>query len=152
MPETVTLDNRYIVAVQGIVHHNGRYLMIVRSEQDENAPGTLTFPAGKVEGVTDLHNVLELAVAREVKEETGVVIAPDPYYLNSQVFMADNGQPIVLVNYLCGYAGGQAMIGDPEEVSEVRWMTPAEILSHPKAPAWTQSLLLAAEAVIDNPH
>ena len=151
MPETVTPDNRYIVAVQGIVHHNGRYLMIVRSEQDENAPGTLTFPAGKVESVTDQQNVLELAVAREVKEETGVVIAPDPYYLNSQVFIADNGQPIVLINYLCGYAGGQAMIGDPGEASEVRWMTPSEILSSIKAPPWTRTALQMAEAMVNNP-
>lgn len=151
MPETDTPDNRYIVAVQGIVHHYGRYLMIVRSETDENAPGTLTFPAGKVEGVTDQQNVLELAVAREVMEETGVVIASDPHYLNSQAFMADNGQPIVLVNYLCAYASGQAMIGDPTEVSEVRWMTPSEILSSPKAPPWTRAALQTAEAVVNNP-
>jgi len=149
MPEPVEPNKLYIVAVQGIIRQDGRYLMIVRSETDENAPGTLTFPAGKVENVTNQQDVLELAVAREVLEETGVAIASNPRYLSSEVFMADNGQPIVLVNFLCDYAGGRPVITDPSEVSEVRWMTPAEILSHPKAPAWTQSLLLAAEAALN---
>jgi len=151
MPETDIPENRYIVAVQGIVYHDGRYLMIVRSEMDENAPGTLTFPAGKVEGVVDLDDVLELALVREVREETGIEIAPNPRYLRSHEFRADNGQSIILVDYLCRYAGGHAVIGDPAEVSDVRWMTPSEILSSPKAPPWTRAALQTAEAVVNSP-
>ena len=56
----------YIVNVEGAVVKDGRYLMIVRGEQESHAPGALTFPGGKVEDAESVDNVLEETIRREI--------------------------------------------------------------------------------------
>ncbi len=131
----------YIVNVEAAVYHDGRYLMIVRSEQDAYMPGGLAMPGGKVEdaGVTD--DVLEETVRREVSEETNVTVA-DIVYVESHAFVAD-GSPVVDVVFLCRHAGGAPTVTDPREVAAIRWMTPDEIAQ--QAAPWTRRSIELAE-------
>ena len=66
-------------------------------------------------------------------------------YLESKWFRADDGDPVVDVVFLCDYAGGDAEVGDPEEVAEVLWLTAAEVATHPKTPPWTRESIEKAE-------
>ena len=127
----------YIVNVEAAVVKDGKYLMIVRSAQETHAPGTLTFPGGKVENVRQQDDVLEKTLQREVMEETGITIKPEVHYVESQAFEVDDKDPVVDMVFLCRYQSGEASVNDPAEVDRVLWLTYQEILDHPKSPSWT---------------
>ncbi len=130
----------FITAVEALVVHDGKILTIVRSSTDEHAPGTLTFPAGKVEYGEDMDDILESTVIREVEEETGVIV-DQPQYLFSRMFKSDTGLAVVLAEFVCHYAGGEAHVCDLAETDAVAWLTEDEIRRDPRTPVWTQQVL-----------
>ena len=136
---------RYILCVEGIVHKDGRYLMITRSEKEIHAPGTISFPGGKVEVDQPACGVLEEAVRREILEETGITVKPAMKILKNKFFISYDGYKIVDIIFLCEYAAGEPVISDPDEVSAVQWMTLQEVLNHPKSPEWTKEDLLSVQ-------
>jgi 8-oxo-dGTP pyrophosphatase MutT (NUDIX family) len=137
----------YVVNVEGAVvrSEDGRYLMVVRGEQESHAAGALTFPGGKVEGAGSADDVLEETLRREIMEEVAVEVHDDMVYLESKAFVADDGEPVVDVVFLCRYRSGEPGVGDPGEVAAVRWMTAEEILAHPETPPWTRQSIELAE-------
>ena len=137
------IADKYIVNVEGAIVKDGRYLMIVRGEE-EYAPGGLTLPGGKVEGAGSLDSILEETLRREIAEETGVEVHAEMVYVRSSAFIAD-GQPVVDVVFLCRHKAGTAVAADPGEVAAVHWMTPSEAVAHPETPSWTRQSLELAE-------
>ena len=136
-----------IVNVEAIVLHEGRYLMVVRSERETHAAGALSFPGGKVELDGPLPNILEETARREVNEETGVAVAADMTYIESKAFMTAAGEPVVDIVLLCRYLHGEATPGDPDEVADLLWLSAAEVLAHPKTPPWTAQSIRQAEII-----
>ena len=134
----------YIVNVEAAIWQEGRYLMIIRSAQDSHAPGMLSMPGGKVEGAGSADNILEQTLRREIEEEVGVQIAPGIQYVKSSAFIADDGDPVVDIVFLCRYQSGTPT-ADPEEVADVQWMTVQGIMDHPRAPSWTRQSIVLAE-------
>ena len=134
----------HVVNTQGFVIRQGRYLMIVRGEFEEQAPGALSPPGGKVEFGDDETGILEATVRREVLEETGVTVG-EMVYIQSSSFTMDSGTPVVDSAFLCKYESGDAYRADPEEVAAVEWLTFEEIMANPKTPPWTQATVRAAE-------
>jgi 8-oxo-dGTP diphosphatase len=142
------LDCLYIVNVEAAVYHEGRYLMIVRGMNEANAPGTLSFPGGKIEGARDEPDVVEATLRREIREETGLAVGPELVYVQSKAFTGSDGKPIVDLLFICRYASGEPAItaeAEGGEVAGLAWMTAEEILAHPKAPAWTRADLHSVE-------
>ncbi|MEE8390263.1 MAG: NUDIX hydrolase [Anaerolineae bacterium] len=137
----------YIVNVEGVVvrSEDGRYLMVVRGEQENHAPGALAFPGGKVENAGVMGNVLKETLRREIEEEVRVQVHDDMVYLESNSFIADDGDAVVDVVFLCHYKSGEPTIGDPDEVAGVRWMTAEKILDRPETPPWTRRSIELAE-------
>lgn len=142
--------NRYVVnAEAAVVDDEGRYLMAVRGAGEEHAAGLLSLIGGKVDVDEPTGDVLEATLHREILEETGVGVHPDMAYVESKVFFGEeNGErvPVVDVVFLCRYRDGTAVVGDPDEVAEVRWMTADEISEHPKTPIWTRQSVERCEA------
>lgn len=139
------LTARHIVNVEGAIVKDGRYLMIVRGEE-EYAPGGLSIPGGKVEGTESANNILEETLRREIAEEVGLEIRDEMAYLRSNAFVAE-GNPVVDVVFLCRWKSGTAVAADPTEVADPRWMTAAEAMAHPETPRWTRLTLELAEKV-----
>jgi 8-oxo-dGTP diphosphatase len=137
------LADRYIVNVEGAIAKEGRYLMVVRGEE-ELAPGGLNFPGGKVEGTEGTDDVLEETLRREIAEEVGLEVEADMAYLRSSAFLAE-GDAVVDVVFLCRWQSGEAIAADPAEVASVHWMTAAEAIAHPETPPWTRLALQLAE-------
>ena len=135
----------YIVNVEAAIVHQGRYLIIVRGPEESHAPGGLALPGGKVEASGSVPDVLEATLCREIMEEVGVEVHDEMAYLESNAFVADDGEPVIDVVFLCRYKGGTPTIVDPGEVAAVQWMTPAEIRAHPQIPPWTRQSIERAE-------
>ncbi len=136
----------HVVNTQGLVIREGRYLMIVRGELEEQAPGALSPPGGKAEHGDDQTGVLESTLRREILEETGVKVG-EMAYIQSSRFRMDSGTPVIDAAFLCKYESGEAYRADPDEVGAVDWLTFDEIISHPKTQPWTQETVRAAEAL-----
>lgn len=138
--------SNFTAAVEGAIIHEGRYLMIVRSEHEDHAAGVLAFPGGSVEPGDNEPSILEKTLRREIWEETSVTIGDELVYLESTRFPMDDGRQAVLVTFMCRYASGTPTVVDPLEVAEVRWMDASEILAHAKTPSWLRATLERAEA------
>jgi ADP-ribose pyrophosphatase YjhB (NUDIX family) len=138
---------RYIVNVEAAILKDGRYLMIVRGEQESHAPGVLTLVGGKVENAGNTGDILGTTLRREVREEVAVELEGELAYVEGNAFVADDGEPVVDIVFLCRYAGGTPTIADPGEVAAIRWMTPEQILADPLAPPWTRQSIERAEQV-----
>lgn len=134
----------YIVNVEVVIVRDGRYLMMIRSEHEDHAPGTLSFPGGKVENAGDDPDILEATARREALEEAGVVVG-ELAYSESKSFVLLDELPVVDIVFLGKHESGEPAPGDPEEVAAVAWMTVDEILSHPKCPDWTAVSIRKAE-------
>jgi 8-oxo-dGTP pyrophosphatase MutT (NUDIX family) len=137
-------DPWFIVNVEGVVMKGDRFLLTLRSEQESHAPGSLTLPGGKVEQIGISDNILEETLRREIREEAGIEVSERMEYLESKSFVASGDRPVVDVVFLCFWASGEPVPGDPDEVAGVQWMSLAQIRADPRIPPWSrQSLELA---------
>lgn len=135
----------FIVNVEGAVHKDGQWLMIMRSVMEENAGGTLSLVGGKVDREGHVLDILERTVKRELYEEVGVEVKEKVRYVYSSSFVTDDDRPVINVVFLCEYDKGTPYAKSPDEVESVQWMTLAEIINHPKAPPWTIESVQRAE-------
>ena len=134
----------FIVNVEGAILRGERYLMILRGERESHAAGTLSMPGGKVELDEIGDDVLERALRREIREEVGLEVS-SIRYLESKSFVADDGESVVDIVFLCICKEGEAVIGDPEEVAELHWLRAQEVYAHPKTPSWIHRSIEKAE-------
>jgi len=139
------VDCLYIVCAESAIFSGGKYLMIVRGDQEANAPGTLSLPGGKVEKAGDAPTIIEETLRREIREEAGVEIFPQMAYVESKSFVSDDGKPVIDLVFLSRYQSGEPATSDPGEVASVQWLSLAEVLAHPNAPVWTKLSLEASE-------
>jgi 8-oxo-dGTP diphosphatase len=139
------IADQYIVNVEGAIVKDGRYLLIVRGEE-EYAPGGLSLPGGKVEGASTCDQILEETLRREIDEEVGLEVSSEMVYLRSSAFVAV-GYPVVDVVFLCRHKEGIARAADPGEVAAVHWMTVGEAIAHPETAPWTRESLVQAEMI-----
>ena len=77
---------------------------------------------------------LEEAVAREVREESGVTIGP-PRYVSSQPWPFPGS---LMLGFVAPWEAGEPAIGD-EELEDVRWFTRAERARRPSRGAGRSS-------------
>lgn len=139
--------DRYVVNVEAAIFKDGRYLMVVRGQEESHAPGGLALVGGKVENAGAASDVLEETLRREVREEVAVELDRDLAYIRSSAFVTEGGDPVVDIGFLCRYASGTPTIGDPGEVAAMQWMAPEEILADPRMPPWTRQSIERAEAI-----
>ncbi len=138
---------KLIVNVEGVIFKDGRYLLVVRGEQEDHAPGDHALVGGKVELFENPNqdDVLENTLRREILEEVTIEIEDDMEYIESGSFLTDAGDPVVDVVFLCKYKSGTPGIGDEEEVAGLLWMTAHEIIHSSKVPEWTRRSIEKAE-------
>lgn len=114
------MNHQKVQVVAAIIIRRGRVLAVKRGE--EFMKGRIDIPAGKIEK-SENH---EAALKREVKEETGYEIEVEKFLGSGEVTLDQT----IFSNhfYQARIVGGQA---DPqsEEVDEVLWATPKQILN-----------------------
>lgn len=111
----------------GALIFDGPRLLIVERGR-EPLRGYWSLPGGGVETGERLTE----AIAREVLEETGLVVHPERIFeIFERLMHDDDGRTeyhYVLIDYLCRVTGGQLMPGD--DVSDARWVTRAELAEY----------------------
>ena len=80
-------------------------------------------------------------------EEVGIKVENEIIYVESNAFVADDGDPVIDIVFLCRYKSGKLAVVDSDEVTAVQWMTVPDILAHPKTPAWTRQSIELAESL-----
>lgn len=119
--------NQFKVIVSGFVFNNdGDLLVIRRSKDEETFPDMLAIPGGTVEveensGLTQ--DTIELALIREVKEETDIDISVDGW-LESSAIAKDKAK--LYLFFKCSVNGNQKT-STSEETPEVFWANPKSI-------------------------
>ena len=137
---------RPIVGVGGVVVKQGRVLLVRRGR----APllGEWSIPGGALK----VGETLEEALRRELQEETGLEITPlELVEVLDRIVRDDDGRTryhYVLIDYLCRLdsSGPQAPCA-ASDVSECRWVTPAELAQyrlHPDTVRVVEKALVAA--------
>ncbi|OXS59550.1 ADP-ribose pyrophosphatase YjhB (NUDIX family) [Bacillus sp. V-88] len=137
----------FVVNVEGAIHRDGKWLLILRSEKEEHAGGTLSLVGGKceIEGVSS--DILERTLIREIFEEVGCEVT-GLKYVNSSSFDTDSGIHVIDIVFLCHHKTGEPFAKSTEEVDDVIWMTTLEILSHPEIPVYLKENIKLADKML----
>lgn len=109
-----------IVAVKGIIINQGKILIVQRASADSIGAGTWECAGGKIE----FGEGLEAALAREISEETGLVITVDRI-LYAASFLTDPARQVVILTYLC--KSSEHAVRLSEEHSHYKWCTKLEL-------------------------
>ncbi len=107
-----------MVGVGGLVFKEGKVLLVRRAHAP--AKGQWSIPGGLVE----VGELLSVAVAREVLEETGLEVEPGPLVEVFEPLEKDAQGGVVfhyvVLDYFCRYLGGEPAASS--DAAEVRWV------------------------------
>ena len=123
MADTRSYPTRPFLAVSAAIVRDGKVLVVRRARPPAN--GLYTLPGGVVEA----GETLEEAVAREVLEETSMTIAPVALAGFRETIARDRDERVerhfVILCFASRWLAGEPVLN--EELSEARWLEPAEL-------------------------
>src|SRR5215475_9970817 len=118
-----TYPARPYLAVSAAIFRDGKVLIVRRARPPAN--GLYTLPGGGVE----LGETLEEAVVREVREETGLTIAPIALAGYRQAIARDDAGRVerhfVILPFAARWVCGEIALN--AELAEAHWLNPAEL-------------------------
>jgi 8-oxo-dGTP diphosphatase len=137
----------FVVNVEGAIHRDGKWLLILRSEKEEHAGGTLSLVGGKCELEGFSSDILERTLKREIFEEVGCEVT-GLQYVNSSSFVTDSGVNVIDIVFLCHHKSGDPYPKSSEEVDDVSWMTTSEIVANTELHGYLKHNIQLAEKTL----
>lgn len=125
-------DRLRVRCVGAVVDDGGGRLLVVQRAR-EPAAGTWSIPGGRVEDGESDHE----ALAREVLEETGLVVAPGAL-VGSVLRDGPGGVVYEIYDYACRVVSGEVAAGT--DAADARWVEARELASLPCAPGLVDTL------------
>ena len=141
MADARTYPTRPFLAVSAAIVRDGHVLVVRRARPP--AKGLFSLPGGVVEVGETLHE----AVVREVREETSIAIEPVAL-AGFRETIARDGEERVERHFVILPFAARWLAGEPdlnEELSEARWVRPAELASLPTTPGLADIVAAAFE-------
>lgn len=139
--------NKVWVNVEGAIYKDDKWLMIERSKKEAHASGTISMVGGTLEFNKNTQNALEENLKREVMEEVEIEIENVMRYVESKTFIADDGQEVLDIVFLCKYKSGEAKTKS-DEVANFFWLTTEEIIAHPNTSPWIKQSMELADILL----
>lgn len=122
--ETKDKARFFIVLVKCWIEKEGKFLIARRADSEVHAAGTWSLPGGKVDrGDTD--NILQVTLAKEVKEEVGLEIDHRIHLIMNNSFTRSDGAKVVNLTFIANYKSGEAEALD--QTAEVAWLSLNEL-------------------------
>ena len=146
MTDPRMFPDRPYLAVSAAIIREGRVLIARRAKGAST--GAFTLPGGVVEAGETLHQ----AIIREVREETGIAVEPIALAGQREFITRDAdgrvSRHFVILCFACRWLAGE---GTPllEELSELRWLEPAEISGLKTTTEGLADIVASAFALID---
>ncbi|MGG0717233.1 NUDIX domain-containing protein [Robertmurraya massiliosenegalensis] len=112
--------NKTVVAVKGVIVHEGRALIVKRSDNDEVGAGTWECAGGKIE----FGENLESALVREIEEEVGINVTVEKI-LFATSFNTGPTRQVVILTYLCRPNNTKVILS--EEHIEYEWASKKQL-------------------------
>ena len=123
MPDARAYPQRPFLAVSAAIVRDGKLLVVRRARAP--AHGLYTLPGGVVE----VGETLMEAVAREVREETGMTVEPVALAGFREALVRDAQDRVerhfVILCFAARWQAGEPVLN--EELDEARWIDPAEL-------------------------
>jgi 8-oxo-dGTP diphosphatase len=136
-----TYPTRPYLAVSAALFRDGKVLIVRRARPPAN--GLYTLPGGGVE----LGETLEEAVIREVREETALEVEPVALAGYRQAIARDTAGAVerhfVILPFAARWLAGEPRLS--EELSDARWLRPADLATLPTTPGLAAIVATAFE-------
>ena len=141
MADARAYPTRPFLAVSAAIVRDGRVLVARRARPPAN--GVFSLPGGVVEAGETLHE----AVKREVMEETSITIEPVALAGFRETIVRDADGRVerhfVILPFAARWIAGEPKLN--EELSEARWVRPAELAGLPTTPGLAAIVAAAFE-------
>lgn len=131
-----------IAAKAVIINQEKKFLVLKKSSSEDINPNTYDFPGGRVE----FGEMLEEAVVREVKEETGYNVTPITVF-NGWTFVKDDTFQLAGVDFICKLDDGVPSLSG-EHIS-IEWLDLETVLKMNEIPKWMIATLTKAEKFVE---
>jgi len=137
--------SRPFLAASAAIIRDGKVLVVRRARAP--ASGVFSLPGGVVETGETLHE----AVAREVREETGLTIEPVALAGYRETIVRDRDNRVerhfVILPFAARWVAGEPVLN--EELSEWRWVDQGELTTLPTTPGLAAIVAAAFERLND---
>jgi 8-oxo-dGTP diphosphatase len=145
MSDTRSYPARPYLAASAAIVRDGKILVVRRARPP--AHGLFTLPGGVVE----VGETLAQAVVREVSEETGMTIEPVALAGFRETIVRDAQTRVerhfVILCFAARWRGGEPVLN--EELSEARWIDPAELANLSTTPGLAEIVATAFDRLAE---
>lgn len=121
--------------VKALIKQDEKYLFLRRSKDFKQGPQKWDIPGGRI----NINETLDVALAREVEEETGLRLTSIDSLLAAQdIFVHDKGLHVVRLTYI---ATAQGTISISDEHDNHRWMSLEDALAEPNVDTYVREVM-----------
>ncbi len=147
------LNRNYSILVNGVIYNDKKKILISqRAFSEKHAVGKWTIPGGKVENDTtntEIFNILEKTVKREILEEVGIEIEDHMHMITNNTFQRTGGKMVLAITFLAKYKKGKAQ--PLEDTINIAWITKNELELY-KFPPNVKEYIISAFNILNNNH
>lgn len=132
MADTVATTDLHRIVMTCLIKKNDTFFVMKRAANVKVHPGKWGLPGGGVEAAEDYlnepkgsgdawHSVVEAALRREVKEETGLLVGTFTY-LGNLIFIRPDGVPVLVLRFMAEYESGDVVL-EEGKFTDWAWIT-----------------------------